>query len=235
MIKQLIRFLIENKWKYRLQGNSVRVLQDSSFGINCGCRLRNSRIFVDSKSCLKLGNNVNISNCNIYIKGDVTIDNNTILKDGVYTIENGKLKIGHHCKLAAKRFWVRFGGIVDIGDYTNINDGSEIRCDESIHIGSYNQISFNVNIWDTNTHNIYSVEKRRKITENYWPYFGKEIERPKTKPIFIGDDCWIGENSTILKGTMLNNEVVVGYGTMLIGQSIKKGKRVVNKIDLRII
>ena len=233
MIKRLIRFFIENKWRYRLQGNSVRVLQDSGFDISSGCRLRKSRIFVDSKSCIKLGNNVTISNCNIYIKGDVTIGNNTTLKDGIYTIDNGILTIGHHCKLKAKRFWVRFGGIINIGDYTNVNDGSEVRCDESVHIGSYSRISYNVTIWDTNTHNMYTAEKRRELIEKYWPYFGKEIERPKTKPIYIGDDCWIGENATIFKGTTLNNEVIVGYGTMLTGQSIDTGKKVVNNMNLR--
>ena len=137
--------------------------------------------------------------------------------------------------MSAKRFWVRFGGVVNVGDYTNINDGSEVRCDESVNIGRYNQISYNVNIWDTNTHNIYPPEKRRNLTEKYWPYFGREIERPATKPVYIGDDCWIGENSAILKGTMLNKEVVVGYNTVIIGLSIDKGKKVVNAYNLRIL
>jgi acetyltransferase-like isoleucine patch superfamily enzyme len=235
MIKRLVSFIKENKWKYRLQGNIVRVFRNSSFTVGNDCHFQKSNVFVDSGSLFELGNDVLISNCNIYIKGHVTIGSNTILRGGVYTIENGTVKIGHHCKLSAKRFWVRFGGVVNVGDYTNINDGSEVRCDESVNIGRYNQISYNVNIWDTNTHNIYPPEKRRNLTEKYWPYFGREIERPATKPVYIGDDCWIGENSAILKGTMLNKEVVVGYNTVIIGLSIDKGKKVVNAYNLRIL
>ena len=97
------------------------------------------------------------------------------------------------------------------------------------------QISYNVNIWDTNTHNVYPSGKRREIAEKYWPYFGKEIERPKTRPIHIGDDCWIGENTSILKGTNLSNNVIVGFGTVLTGVKVEEGKTVMNKVELRIL
>lgn len=235
MIKRIVSYFIENKWKYRLRGNHIRVSLNSVFEVGEGCKLLNNSVIVEKDSSLRIGHNVIIENCNLYVVGNVSIGDYTIIKDGVYTIDSGMLNVGHHSKLTAKRFWIRFEGVVNIGDYTNINGGSEVRCDEAITIGNYNQISFNVNIWDTNTHNIYPVAKRRDITEKYWPYFGREIDRPKTKPIYIGDDCWIGENSTILKGTTLNNEVIVGYGTTLIGQSIDNGKTVVSSSNIRIL
>ena len=199
------------------------------------CRIVCSNVFIENGSSLIIGDNVVIDHCELYIKGSVTIGDNTILKGGSYILEPGELEVGHHCKSTAKRLWVRFGGRLTIGDYTNINDDSEIRCDQEVTIGRYNQISYNVRIWDTNTHNVYPAQERRIIAETYWPYFGKETRRPVTKPVSVGDDCWIGENAAILKGSTLGNEVVVGYGTLICGQTVEAGKMVVSRQELRII
>lgn len=77
-------------------------------------------------------------------------------------MDNGSLVIGNHTKLACQRFWIRFGGKCKIGNYTNINSGTEIRVDELVCIGDFCQISYNIRIWDTNTHCIYPSEKRKK-------------------------------------------------------------------------
>ena len=130
---------------------------------------------------------------------------------------------------------IRFGGNVEIGSYTNINSGSEIRSDESVIIGSYNQISYDVNIWDTNTHTIYKSEKGLKLRGNISLYFGYEIEKPLTSPIVVGDNCWIGERSSIMKGTQIGDNVIVGYNTMLLNKIIESNKRVVQDINLRIL
>lgn len=235
IIDRVLCFCVENKWKYRLHNNCVRVRDTGNLRVGSAFSLSNSSIFIDNGSTLTVDNDVIIENCQMYINGNVKIGAHTQIRNGQYIIENGKLSIGHHSKLAARRFWIRFCGEVSVGNYTNINDGSELRCDESVSIGDYNQISYNVNIWDTNTHNVYPSEKRREIAEKYWPYFGKELERPKTKPIHIGDDCWIGENSSILKGTNLSNNVIVGFGTILTGVTIEDGKTVINKVELRIL
>lgn len=235
IIDRVLCFCVENKWKYRLHNNFVRVHGTGNLRVGSAFCLSNSSIFIDNGSTLTVDDDVIIENCQLYINGNVKIGHHTQINNGQYIIEDGKLSIGHHSKLTARRFWVRFGGEVRVGNYTNINEGSEVRCDESVCIGDYNQISYNVNIWDTNTHNVYPSEKRREIAEKYWPYFGKEIERPKTKPIYIGNDCWIGEKSSILKGTKLSNNVIVGFGTVLTGAKIEEGKTVMNKVELRIL
>ena len=83
-----------------------------------------------------------------------------------------------------------------------------------------------VNIWDTNTHTIYKSEKRSEITRKYFPYFGYEIEKPLTSPIVVGDNCWIGERSSIMKGTQIGDNVIVGYNTMLLNKIIESNKDV---------
>ena len=39
----------------------------------------------------------------------------------------------------------------------------------------------------------------------------------RTSPIRIGDDCWIGTQSVILRGTVLGDRDVVGAGSVLKG------------------
>jgi acetyltransferase-like isoleucine patch superfamily enzyme len=67
---------------------------------------------------------------------------------------------------------------------------------------------------------MYDSSKRRKITNEHFPYIGVEIEKPKTLPVKIGNDCWIGKNVSILKGTDVGNEVVIGTGAVVSNQKI---------------
>lgn len=91
-----------------------------------------------------------------------------------------------------------------------------------------------MNIWDTNTHNILPKEDRRIIAEKYFPYYGYELSCPQTKPVKIGDDCWIGQNASILKGTIIENEVIVGYQCLLVDKVIQQRSTVVSKSILDI-
>jgi acetyltransferase-like isoleucine patch superfamily enzyme len=67
-----------------------------------------------------------------------------------------------------------------------------------------------------------------------FPTFGYENAKPDTAPVYIGDDCWIGERSGILKGSYIGNGATIGYGTLIIGKKIDSNKTVVSKIELKI-
>lgn len=187
------------------KGNRVKTFPGGIVRIAESAHLRNIRCYVYPGAKLTIGSECRLSDAIICVeKGDVTIGNYAIVcgtqsEPVTITINNGTVEVADHSKLACKRVWLRFGGSLSIGRYTNINRGSEIRCDESVTIGSYNQISYNVRIWDTNTHSILPTEVRRQITREKFPYFGYESDRPVTAPVRIGNDCWIGENSAILK------------------------------------
>ena len=131
--------------------------------------------------------------------------------------------------------WIRFKGKVAIGSRNAINEGTEIRCDHEVKIGDYNQISYNCTIWDTNTHNLYKAEERRRITDEQYPDFGLEFEKPKTSPVNIGNDCWIGRNASILKGGMLADKCIVGYGTLITNFSAPKNSTIINEPVIKII
>jgi acetyltransferase-like isoleucine patch superfamily enzyme len=90
------------------------------------------------------------------------------------------------------------GAILEIGDGTFIYNDSSIFCKERVTIGSRCAISWNVNILDGNMHEL-------TIDEVTWP---------KTVPVTIGDNVWIGTNVTIV-GATIGNGAVIGGCTML--------------------
>ena len=238
----MIKKLKSIKWKYIFFKSYVRIWSDSYFEVGKRSRIKKSTIICLNHAKLKIGKDCLIENVYLYVTGGIVeigdfsrlIGNNSNDKS-VYILDNGCLRVAHHCRLSVKRIWIRFGGNTQVGSYTNINFGSEIRCDESVKIGSYNQISYDVRIWDTNTHNIYTPEKRVEITRQYYPYFGYEIEKPKTLPVCIGDNCWIGERAAIMKGTKIGNNVIVGYNTTILNKVIDNDKKVIQKIELKML
>ena len=232
--------LLNINYKYLFNGSWIRHLPGGKISLGKNVKIKNSNIFVNSNAILRIGDNVRIENANIYVgQGSLTLNECVIIQSSNHekatiTIDNGICRIDDHSRISCRRIWIRFGGSLSIGSYTNINSGSEIRCDERISIGSFNQISYNINIWDTNTHSILPTDQRRQLTIDKYPSFGYEIARPITKPIFIGDDCWIGENATIFKGTSIGNGSIIGYGTFLSGKSIPSNSRVTCRRDLTI-
>lgn len=215
--------------------NHVRIIGHGTLNINRNVKLRNSRIYVYPEASLTIEDGCQLDGVSISIvRGNCTLGQKNILEGASINIECGSMCVGHHTKIVCKRIWIRFGGNLNIGHYTNINNGSEIRCDESVSIGSFNQISYNVRIWDTNTHTILSPEDRRKITVEKFPYFGYEKSRPKTAPVAIGDDCWIGEQAAIMKGSIVGDECIVGFGTLVVGKTLPPRSRAVNEIKLKI-
>lgn len=97
------------------------------------------------------------------------------------------------------------GGQLSIGDGSGIS-GSTIFCKLKICIGKNVLIGGNCKIMDSDWH---SLEASKRINQ-------KE-EDIKKAPIVIGDDCFIGGNSIILKGTTLGRNCVVGAGSVVHG------------------
>ncbi len=70
-------------------------------------------------------------------------------------------------------------------------------------------------IYDTNTHVMYAPEKRRQMTMKDFPDIGMEYEKPVTKPVIIGSDCWFGKRAVVLKGCNIGNGVVVSTNSVV--------------------
>jgi acetyltransferase-like isoleucine patch superfamily enzyme len=199
-------FSICEKANYQIAENSIII---------------NSKIILENDSQLIIGKNVVIDNYSIRIvKGVFTIGDNTQLigvkntnSNSVF-IDSGSLSISNNCIIQSE-FCIRYGGICKIDCYTGIMYGTEIRCDEQLSIGKYNMISYECMIYDTNTHCTYSSEKRRQMTNDSFPYIGLEKEKPKTNPVFIGDDCWLGKRCVILKGVHIGENSTVATNAVV--------------------
>lgn len=105
---------------------------------------------------------------------------------------NGIVRICTGCKID-----IRNGGILTIGNNTQINDDCKIGSKTSITIGENVVIGDNTQIHDFDGHII--------NRDNY-------IE---TKPIIIENNVWIGKNVTILKGVHIGENVIIAAGSVV--------------------
>ncbi len=216
--------------------DTLIVLKDSNLYIGKNTTLQFVNLFAEQGSSVTIAHDTEIEKYD-YMLYSATFHSDedchfcqgrNALRPYIRITENGSVHIGSRNVIRAD-FWVRFGGKVEVGQYNCINERTEIRCDESVMIGDFNMISYDCNIWDTNTHCQYGMEERRAKTIADFPIVGKETERPKTKPVVIGSDCWIGKQAVLLKGTRLGNQVTVGVRTLISNKTIPQKARVVSE------
>lgn len=93
-----------------------------------------------------------------------------------------------------------------IGNNVGIS-GATLYARKGIYIGDNTLIGGNVKILDNDFHPI-EVEARNK----------DDKEKIGTQEIKVGNDCFIGCNALILKGTVLGNGCVVGAGAIVKGK-----------------
>lgn len=227
------------KWKYLFYGSYVYVDKTSSFTCEKDVKIVFSKIHLQKGSTMSIGKGVSIHKVLFALSGShVKIGEKSVFSNGEMPIKqqvivsNGNMVFGTHNRIRAQRFWVRFGGIVNFGNYINLNEYSEVRCDEKVSLGDFVEISYYVKIWDTNTHEIEPLEQRRARWRGQ--YLKRDVsEKPKTTPVTIGSDTWIGERSSILKGTTIGQGCIVGYDTTLVKEDIPDGTMVVRKVELK--
>jgi len=93
-------------------------------------------------------------------------------------------------------------GQLTIGDDFGINSYSRIVAHDSIQIGNNVTIGQSVSILDHDHH--YTMESGNLQLDGY-----------DTAPISIGNNVWIGDKSTVLKGVTIGNNVVIGAQTLV--------------------
>lgn len=153
---------------------------------------------------------VKLNNKNIKLGSNVKIDFNT----NIFSCGN-RISIGQNVYLRSKSKFYQAGmpfhttilidvqgAFVSIGNNTRIN-GAYIHAQRGITIGENCVIASGVNILDTNGHEL--------ISNN------RTIGRDKPEEIILGDNVWIAVNVTILKGTTIGNNAVVGAGSVVKG------------------
>lgn len=117
--------------------------------------------------------------------------------------KNSKVHIGKHC-VTDGRFTIITdeNAALSIGKYVYFNENCMISCKCNISIGDGCKFGPDVKIFDNN-------HKFNKINGVSNEHTYGEIK--------IGDNCWIGANVVILKGTVIGNNSVVGAGCVVSG------------------
>jgi maltose O-acetyltransferase len=94
------------------------------------------------------------------------------------------------------------GGTLEIGDRTLVNYGSSIAAAELVRIGARCLIGTHAIIMDNDFHH---VEPERRL------------EWPKSRPIIIGDNVWIGARVIVLGGVTIGADSCIAAGSVVVG------------------
>jgi acetyltransferase-like isoleucine patch superfamily enzyme len=132
--------------------------------------------------------------------------------------DKNRIIIGHHSRIRG-HLYCKSSGVIEIGNYTTIQDESVLQCLQKIKIGSYSVVAGGSILTDNNNHRIEPEEriKHRIRTapggEGY-PGLGDGYELSDSAPIIIENVVWIGANCAILKG------VTIGEGALVARNSV---------------
>lgn len=142
------------------------------------------------------------------------VGSGTIIGAGAncFSVVKEQIEIGRNCDIQAV-ITAKEKATVRIGDYTTIRGNSVVGAVIGIEIGDYVIISNNVTIYDNNNHPT-DPQKRKEMCKSGfyselwdWKYSG-------CAPVKIGNNVWIGEKATVLKG------VTIGEGSIVASHSV---------------
>ncbi len=100
------------------------------------------------------------------------------------------------------------GAVLIIKDNVGMS-GSSIVATKKVVIGENTLLGNNSNIYDTDFHCIDALARRKQ----------KSVDEALASEVCIGKDCWIGANTTVLKGCVIGDETVIG-AMSLVNKSI---------------
>jgi len=157
------------------------------FDFYYGVRFKNlsGKIVLCAKGDIRRGMvKVGAQGSDMFSKADVVIDlrGELVVADSV-TIGRGTL------------VRVEKSGKIIIGSGVAIGARTILFCEDSIIIGDHTITSWDCQIMDTDTHSIQDKDSL-KVYE-------------RSKPVVIGERCWIGNHVLINKGTVLPDDVIV--------------------------
>ena len=147
----------------------------------------------------------------------------------------GNITIGDNCEILGTLLSMD-NGRIEIGNYSEIREGSFIGSVEHIKIGDYVIISNNIRIFDNNNHPT-DPDKRKEMCKNGFYGDAWRWKHSEHQPVVIEDNVWIGERSTILKGVTIGKGSVIGCCSVVTKDippySVAAGNpaRVVKKIE----
>ena len=147
----------------------------------------------------------------IQIKGNnnkIIIHKNALLLNSLVRIlgDNCVVSVGMDAYLDGVELWIEDDdNTIKIGDRTFVGHHTHIACTESrksVSVGSDCMISSHVQLRTGDSHSILN-DKGERINP--------------AQDVVVSDHCWIGEGSTILKGTIIERNSIVATKAVVSG------------------
>jgi acetyltransferase-like isoleucine patch superfamily enzyme len=148
------------------------------------------------------------------------------------------IRIGAHTVLRGELLVFAHGGLIEIGDWCYIGEGTRIWSGAKISIGHRVMIAHNVNVFDNRTHPLQAGARHahfRSICETGHP---RDVDLGDL-PVTVEDDAWIGAGAMVLRGVKVGRGAIVAAGAVLT-QDLAPGciaagnpARVIGSLDWR--
>ena len=152
-------------------------------------------------------------------KSQVTYGENVVfgLVAKVVNVQNltRNISIQNNVRINGELLIFGYGGNIKIGNNFYLGEESRIWSGESIEIGDNVLISHQVNIIDSNSHEMDAIERKNgylSLISNGHP---KDQGSIITSKITIGNDAWISFGATVLKGVNIGAGAIVAAGSVV--------------------
>lgn len=202
--------ILKKLWKIIKTNENLNIL--SSFIYNsCNknkIKKHGKNIVINNKRCFLKNVKFNIEGNNIRI----TIGDYTRLEKCQFIIKgnNHNLTIGNNCMLLNSNFWFE-------DDTCEININDKVTCtgalfalvepNSKIDIGQDCMFSHDIELRTSDSHSIIDINTNNRINP--------------AKNIKIGNHVWVGAHSRILKGVTIEENSIIGLGS-IVTKNIKK-------------
>ncbi len=152
------------------------------------------------------------------IKLKLNINNSIVVSKytNVYLNEGSEksvIKIGDNVMLHGN-LYSESSGVIEIGDNSSIRKNSSIWSVNNVTIKNNVIISDNVLITDNNNHPIDPGE-RIDMIKSGWSTSKWKWKNSLSKPVYIGNNVWIGKDVRILKGVTIGDNSIIGMASVV--------------------
>jgi len=125
------------------------------------------------------------------------------------------INIGKNSIIEGRLCVFKYGGRISIGENTYIGAGTNIWSGEFLEIGNHVLISHNVNIIDTNSHELNYIERAARYEALIKYGHPKDKASIITGNIIIEDYAWINFGVTILKNVRIGKGAIVAASSVV--------------------
>jgi len=134
-----------------------------------------------------------------------------------YELDNGypNVSVGAECFLENNITIYQRNSKVKIGDRVYLGPNTNLNCYSEIEIGDDVMFAWGCTVMDTNAHALTWMHRVNDVIDWKKGWQAKDWSNVESKKIKIGNKCWIGFNSIILKGVELGEGCVVAAGSVV--------------------